>query len=329
MEEFVSMKPIGYGRYSISRSGVVRTDDSGRLRTTSSNCHEYDKIGLTSDSGSRKDEFVHVLLALIFVGPRPGPKHTVDHINRDKKDNRVENLRWATASEQNLNKPKSVKKGTPITQMYNGVDFVTWLTVKFASKESGWSQTKIYSELSESKSTSWKYALDDIEGELWKCTEDIYLYKVYVSNMGRVHFQNRKTFGGNKEGYKLVYLTLKNGDQTNERVHRLVCNAFFGPKDMHVNHIDGNRSNNKLTNLEYVTQKDNVRHAIQTGLRVFEKNNKNSKSVQQLDLKGNLIKTFPSLAEAERQTGNGAANISRACRSSERTCGGYKWKFEI
>ena len=51
-----------------------------------------------------KNESFHRLIAIIFIGPSPGPEYTVDHINRDKTDNRACNLRWATRVEQNANR---------------------------------------------------------------------------------------------------------------------------------------------------------------------------------------------------------------------------------
>jgi hypothetical protein len=53
---------------------------------------------------------VHVLCALAFVSPRPSPKHTVDHINRRKSNNRSNTIRWCTLLEQgqNLDKNRSV-----------------------------------------------------------------------------------------------------------------------------------------------------------------------------------------------------------------------------
>jgi hypothetical protein len=59
-------------------------------------------------NGKNYKQFVHRLVAEAFIGPRPIDK-TVDHINRVRDDNRIENLRYATASEQNKNrvfKPK-------------------------------------------------------------------------------------------------------------------------------------------------------------------------------------------------------------------------------
>lgn len=53
----------------------------------------------------------------------------------------------------------------------------------------------------------------------------------------------------------------------NHSVHRLVCLAFMWEDSRQVNHIDWNKENNKLSNLEYLTISENVQHAFKTGLR--------------------------------------------------------------
>ena len=87
-----------------------------------------------------------------------------------------------------------------------------------------------------------------------------------VSNYGRV-MQWRKRLvlkqSTNKDGYKCVRLA----GQT-YRVHRLVAMAFIpNPENKpQVNHIDGNKQNNNLNNLEWVTNQENVQHAFKIGL---------------------------------------------------------------
>lgn len=98
-----------------------------------------------------------------------------------------------------------------------------------------------------------------------------------VSNDGRVRrvrFINGKhNFEKIKEckqtlntwGYMTVNLC-KNGKSNTKRVHRLVASAFLGESDLQVDHIDGNKLNNKLNNLEYVTPKENTIRAWEKGL---------------------------------------------------------------
>nr|DAQ29441.1 MAG TPA: homing endonuclease [Caudoviricetes sp.] len=63
----------------------------------------YACVRLRTDIGVTKTYSIHRLVAQAFI-PNPENKPTVDHINRDRLDNRVENLRWATYSEQQSNK---------------------------------------------------------------------------------------------------------------------------------------------------------------------------------------------------------------------------------
>lgn len=97
-----------------------------------------------------------------------------------------------------------------------------------------------------------------------------------VSDLGRVRraAPGRKTFVGKVlrpqsigAGYRAVALT-KNGKAIHRYVHRLVMLAFVGepPEGHEVNHRDGDKSNNALANLEYVTRSENNNHAFASGL---------------------------------------------------------------
>lgn len=69
-----------------------------------------------------------------------------------------------------------------------------------------------------------------------------------------------------KFGYECVQLRIA-GKSKNFLVHRLIAMTFIGPSDMEVNHTDGVKTNNEASNLEYMTRKENVRHAMRLGLR--------------------------------------------------------------
>lgn len=87
-----------------------------------------------------------------------------------------------------------------------------------------------------------------------------------VSNRGRLRGPHWGVVKArNNRGYRAVTLVdSPHGGRKTYSVHRLVMAAFVGPcpVDKQVNHIDGNKSNNYIENLEYVTQTENVRHAL-------------------------------------------------------------------
>lgn len=113
--------------------------------------------------------------------------------------------------------------------------------------------------------------------EIWK---DIKGYEglYQVSNYGRVKSLDRKSDidgrlikskilkpGLNNPGYKFVILR-KNGISENKMIHRLVAETFLNnPMDC-VNHKDGNKLNNHMSNLEWCTYSENKKHAYETGL---------------------------------------------------------------
>jgi hypothetical protein len=72
----------------------------------------------------------------------------------------------------------------------------------------------------------------------------------------------------NNQGYRQVTLS-KNNKQKNYRVHRLLAETFLkgdNCKNLTVNHIDGNKLNNSLNNLEWVTSSENLKHSFKIGL---------------------------------------------------------------
>ena len=104
--------------------------------------------------------------------------------------------------------------------------------------------------------------------EVWKVVEDYPNYE--VSNLGRVRNKSTGRLMTQKIGreghYMSVYLSNK-GKENTQRVHRLVADAFLGKHpDLMVNHIDGNKLNNNVSNLEWCTSGENNRHAIKMGL---------------------------------------------------------------
>ena len=112
-------------------------------------------------------------------------------------------------------------------------------------------------------------------------------------------------------------------------VHRLVAEAFIpNPHGKEtVNHINGDKHDNRAVNLEWNTYKENNNHAVKVGLNGTEhmQNKKGSMPVAQYDKDMHLIKIYPSLREAERQTGVDCRSISLGIRKGWKY-GGFIWK---
>ena len=183
--------------------------------------------------------------------------------------------------------------------------------------------------------------------ELWKGIEG-YESNYMVSNRGRIMSlnygaKNIALSGKTKimkqslssSGYYHVQL-YKNGRAATKLVHILVAEAFLQNEHgkPEVNHIDGNKANNDVTNLEWVTRKENLTHAVKTGLkrrspmigRVGRKNVL-SKAVLQIDSFGNVVKKWDSSYDAASEGGFNQ-NCIRSCACGyHKTHKGYFWRY--
>lgn len=128
-------------------------------------------------------------------------------------------------------------------------------------------------------------------------------------------------------------------------VHRIVAIAFIeNPNNLdQVNHIDGNKENNCITNLEWCSQSQNIEHAHKNNLNkissdALEKLSKNVKGISpkdrkkkviQKDKNGNIIAEYESLIEASKIVGINRATIRDAItgRRVAKTAKGYYWEY--
>jgi hypothetical protein len=131
-------------------------------------------------------------------------------------------------------------------------------------------------------------------------------------------------------GYQTVTL-VKDKKKSTKTVHRLIAKAFYGDSKLDVNHKDGNKKNNQLNNLEFISKSQNTRHALAHGLFVpntIEIALKKRKVVIQRDVNTNeIIKKYISAHQAARETGFNRGNISTCCRQNK-IMYNYKWQYE-
>lgn len=146
-------------------------------------------------------------------------------------------------------------------------------------------------------------------------------------NKNGSYIQNGKILkiGINKRtGYLMVSLS-KDGKSKTQYIHKLVANAFIeNPKEYKcINHLDENKNNNNVENLEWCNHKINDNH----GTRNERISKKLSKKIKQYDLKGNYIKSWNSSVEIEKTIGIDQSNICLCCNGKRNSVGGYLWRY--
>ena len=218
----------------------------------------------------------HRLLAEAFI-ENPNNYEYVHHINNNRLDNRIENLQWVTASENNLEKNK-----LPSLNDHN--DYLDY----------------------------------DLSQEDWKTFRDtIYM----VSNLGRVkNAKTNKLLKGKitDSGYREYCLTFNNKKQC-FRGHKLTWEVWNGSEQNIINHINGNKLDNRITNLENITNQENTLKAI------YETKTLKFKRTACYDKEGNLIQIFMNNADAARHMGVSPQSIQTAIKKGYCSCGFY-WK---
>ena len=159
--------------------------------------------------------------------------------------------------------------------------------------------------------------------EIWKSIDEFSNYE--ISSYGRI----RKKFckkelhpSDNGNGYLRICLYDDNGNRKYQYIHRLVLLNFKGkPKnsDMVTNHIDENRKNNHVENLEWMTLVDN----FQYGTSISRNARSRYKPVVLLEYN----KIYKNAEEAAKENNLKKENITAACNGKLITCGGYHWKY--
>ena len=139
-----------------------------------------------------------------------------------------------------------------------------------------------------------------------------------------------------KSGYMNISLC-KDGKVYNKRIHRLVIEAFIPNLDNkpQINHIDGNKQNNNINNLEWCSASENIIHSYNVLKRKapcamlgrFGKESPFHKLV--LQVQNNIIVgKYYGLHEANRKTGISFQNIYKCCNGKRNTAGGYQWRYK-
>lgn len=174
-----------------------------------------------------------------------------------------------------------------------------------------------------------EHQIEDLQGEEWLPVvgyEGLY----EVSNLGRVkRLSNSATCKEKiltpqiqRDGYQRVTLS-KKGQKKRVSIHRLVAIAFIpNPENKEqVNHLDTNKLNNNLSNLQWATPKENIAHAVAHGLM-----KKSNKPIVASNIETGEKRQFESQTEASRKLGVYMKQISCVLNGRTKHVGG--WRFE-
>lgn len=163
--------------------------------------------------------------------------------------------------------------------------------------------------------------------EIWKTITEATNYE--VSSMGRVRNKTTKQVlvgRPSKSGYLQVYIKITATNKfTNRYIHRLVAQYFLdNPENKReVNHINGDKFKNEVSNLEWVTPSENQKHRHSIGIAQTS-----NRKVGMFDLDGNLIQDFNSIVEAFTSLNKPSrVNIDNALQGKQKTAYGYVWKY--
>ena len=121
-------------------------------------------------------------------------------------------------------------------------------------------------------------------------------------------------------GYLIVVLSL-NGEQKHFRIHRLVAEAYI-PNPLNkpeVNHLDENKTNNHVSNLEWATTKENIQHSARKGVR------KNFSKIRCVETGA----VYKSCSAAARAVNLHPYSINSVVNGKQKTAGGYHWERVI
>jgi len=317
-----------YEKYAISNNGNIKNINTGYNFNLNNKELGYIRISLTNGRKNNKGFLVHRIVAKYFLDNYTD-ECIVHHKDGNKLNNNISNLECMTICENNNNKifTNYGKNFRKISQydIYGNLIKI-WNRCKDIDEVS---KKGIYDALKIGKLYKgyyWKYYEYNIKNEKWKILK-IDNIDIEISSYGRIKLNSGKITYGTKsiQGYYSVCFR----KTKSYRVHRLVCMVFKPLNDydnLYVNHIDENKDNNHIDNLEWVCPSDNVKKYYELNSNKIR--NIRRRNVIRIDINDNEIE-YKSLEEAALMNNiKNKGNIVLVCQNKRHTANGYRWMYK-
>ncbi len=325
----------------VSFSSLGRFQDANGIKkeVVPAKDQPYCRVGV----GSKTFQF-HDLMCTAFHGEKPSADHEAHHLDHKPENNRPDNLCWLS---QERNKQESHNR-TDRTRKPSGPQRSRkTLGRKFQSTDE-WTEypsacaaaralhlhhgnvsAVARGRCRQTGGYEFKYAEQpDLPGEVWKSLT-VNTKKIQVSSLGRVVDSQGVKKAPVRSADKYCRVKVKG---KNYGVHRLVCEAFWGPPPapgLQVDHKDGTKSNNHFENLEWVTDPENKRRSY-----LVNKNRRSSAPKLSKPVYARKHQTndewveYPSMMEAARKLNLKDGPISAVTRGKQKQTGGWEFKLK-
>jgi hypothetical protein len=315
-----------YDDYKISNYGDIFSIKSNKMLKPIKDNENYYCVKLILNN-KRNSFLVHRLVYDTFKNLINGINMVVDHIDRNPSNNHIDNLREVSKSQNSYNRESQKINTNKIQQFTLNNEFVKeWNSITEICKELKYSISHISNNyLGKNKNAYgfiWKNLsiVNDLTCFKPIIVDDGKTYSNYkINNKGEIINRNNILMNYNiNKGYQMLELKADDNTYKTLKVNRLVALTFLeNPNNYEiVNHIDENKLNNNVENLQWCNHKQNISHS-------------QGKKVNQINIETNeIIKTFDTINDAFRELNkNYGANIRLVCECKRKSAFGYKWSF--